>query len=98
MEISPERVSTLKANGTCLQGNILTTFDNLTKAFGPPVSLNSGDGKVLCEWVLEFERGTVATIYCWKVNNVPMDEYNWHIGGHSKKAVDCVKNFLELRS
>lgn len=98
MEISPKTVSTLKANGTCLQGNVATKFDNLTKAFGPPILPNSADGKVICEWVLEFEDGIIATIYCWKVNKVPMDEYNWHIGGHSEKAVDRVKNFLELRS
>jgi len=89
-----KEVSTLKANGTCLQGRIRTTFDALEKAFGEPIYPKSGDGKVICEWVLEFNDGAVATIYCWKVQEVPMGEYEWHIGGHSEKVVEYVKHFL----
>ena len=92
-----DKVSTLKANGTCLQGHINTTFDKLEKTFGEPIYPESADGKVICEWVLEFvDDGTIATIYCWKVKSVPLGEYNWHIGGHSEKAVEYVKKMLEL--
>jgi hypothetical protein len=95
MELEFDKLtSALKANGTCLQGSINTTFSNLEKAFGEPFYPNSGDGKVICEWVLEFTDGTIATIYCWKVSQVPLGEYNWHIGGHSEKAVENVKKFL----
>jgi hypothetical protein len=91
-----DKVSTLKANGTCLQGTITTTFDKLEKTFGEPLYPNSGDGKVICEWVLEFEDGSIATIYCWKVRQVPLGEYDWHIGGHSEKSVDHVKKLLDM--
>lgn len=87
--------SSLKANATCLQGKIRTTFNNLVEKLGEPVYPNSGDGKVICEWILEFEDGIIATIYCWKVGGrIPVDEYDWHIGGHSEKAVDCVNDLL----
>jgi hypothetical protein len=86
--------SSLKANATCLQGKIKTTFSDLVDKLGEPIYPNSGDGKVKCEWILEFEDGIIATIYCWKVNRVPTGEYDWHIGGHSQKAVDCVNDLL----
>lgn len=86
--------SSLKTNGTCLQGCIRTTFDALEKAFGEPLYPKSGDGKVICEWILEFTDESIATIYCWKVPQVPMEEYDWHIGGHSEKVVEYVKYFL----
>jgi hypothetical protein len=88
--------STLKANGTCLQGRIKTTFDRLEEVFGEPLYPDSFDGKVICEWILEFEDGLIATIYCWKVKSVPLGEYDWHIGGHSEKVVEYIKNHLEL--
>lgn len=87
--------NTLKANGTCLQGKVRTTFSELEKTFGEPLYPNSGDGKVVCEWVLEFEDGTIATIYCWKLATAPQYEYDWHIGGHTEKAVECVKSIIQ---
>jgi hypothetical protein len=89
--------NTLKANGTCLQGKVTTTFNKLEEAFGEPIYPDSFDGKVMCEWVLEFEDGTIATIYCWKLKTAPVEEYDWHIGGHSERAVDYVKNILLMK-
>lgn len=89
------KTDTKKANGTSLQGYVNTTFDKLNEVFGEPLYPNSGDGKVICEWVLEWEDGTISTIYCWKVNQVPMGEYNWHIGGNSQKSVDHVTKKME---
>ena len=94
IELEFDKVSTLKANGTCLQGKVGTTFDRLQDVFGEPIYPNSGDGKVICEWVLEFSDGSIATIYCWKVGSIPLKEYDWHIGGHSEKVVEYVKYFL----
>jgi hypothetical protein len=37
-----------------------------------------------------FPDGTVATIYDWKLSQTPKDLYDWHIGGHSKKAVTAI--------
>lgn len=77
-------------NSTCLQGYIDTTYDRLVKVFGAP---NMGESdKVLVEWCLKFEDGTVATIYCWKRDTIPTGQYMWHIGGHSKKVLDSVLN------
>ena len=47
--------STLKANGTSLQGYVNTTFEHLENILGEPIYPDSGDGKVVCEWVLELE-------------------------------------------
>jgi len=44
---------------------------------------------------LEFEDGTVATIYDWKLYETPYDEYQWHIGGKSFKAVERVLDVME---
>jgi hypothetical protein len=92
-----DKVSTIRANGTSLQGTIKTTFAKLEDAFGEPIYPDSFDGKVICEWVLEFTDGTIATIYCWKMSKVPLYEYDWHIGGHSEKAVEKVKEFLDKK-
>jgi hypothetical protein len=80
------------ANATSLQGYINTTFDRLKEIFGEPIYPQSGDGKVICEWILEFDDKIIATIYCWKVGAIPIREYKWHIGGHSEKVVELVKN------
>jgi hypothetical protein len=78
----------IKAHGTSLQGYITTTYDKLVETFGAP---NGGSGgKINCEWILKFPDGTIATIYDWKLPQTPKNLYNWHIGGHNKKAVSAV--------
>jgi hypothetical protein len=37
----------------------------------------------------------LATIYDWKLNSVPHEEYQWHIGGHSTAAVELVQSVVE---
>jgi len=78
-------------NGTCLQGYVTTTYSDLVAIFGEP-TYRGGD-KTTAEWVVTFGRGkdkVVATIYDWKEYETPMGEYDWHVGGHSIKAVDLV--------
>ena len=80
-------------NGTSLQGYVVTTFKELVNTFGAPTyGETSGDGKVSCEWCLQFSDGTVATIYDYKEDATPMGEYSWHIGGQS---IDSVNRVLE---
>jgi len=43
----------------------------------------------------DYEDNVVATIYNWKDGYVPTEEYEWHIGGFSTDAVDCVQNCLD---
>lgn len=75
------------ANGTCLQGYMPARYNDLVAVFGEPT--DSGD-KTTAEWCLQFEDGTVATIYDWKEYSTPMGLYNWHVGGESKLAVTRV--------
>jgi hypothetical protein len=73
--------------GTCLQGYVDTTYGALVAAFGKPTT--GDEYKVDWEWVIEFDDGTVATIYNWKDGpNYCGSEglkasqiTDWHIGG-----------------
>ena len=75
----------INSSGTCLQGYINTHYYDLIETFGEPTE---SDGyKVDAEWIIEFEDGTVGTVYNWKnglnycgVDGTPV-EYNteWHV-------------------
>lgn len=88
--------TTEEGNGTHLQGYINTTYGNLLEIFGEPTALESEDGKVNCEWVIEFEDGLIATIYDWKEGEIPVDFYDWHIGGHSSEVVERINKLFEV--
>jgi len=75
-------------NGTSLQGYVTACFHELVEVFGEP---EGGGDKTTVEWALEFEDGTVATIYDWKEYDTPMGKYDWHVGGYNLKAVDRVE-------
>ena len=94
MTIQFENDPTVSINGTCLQGYIETTYEELVKVFGKPTELE-GD-KVTREWILQFSYGTVATIYDWKQLETPMEYYPWHIGGMSQRAVELVTNCMPV--
>jgi hypothetical protein len=85
---------TVSIYGTCLQGYIKTTYDELVNVFGKPTTLE-GD-KVNVEWTIKFSDGTVATIYDWKLSETPMGVYDWHIGGHTQRAVELVTNCMPV--
>jgi len=79
-------------DGTSRRGVIKASFDDLQRVFGEPdIGPNQKlFDKVTCEWDLEFEDGTVATIYDWKEPETPFHEYDWHIGGKSFDAVERI--------
>lgn len=81
-----------KANFTSLQGSVDATRDELVAVFGEPHPIESSDGKVTTEWIIEFEDKTIATIYDWKryeLGAPKSDElYEWHIGGHTRRALE----------
>jgi hypothetical protein len=88
-------VGNAQINGTYLQGEIITTRAEIEAVFGPPNYEDSDPtDKVITEWDITFDDGTVATIYDWKRYDegpVGMHEsYSWHIGGASNDAVDYV--------
>jgi hypothetical protein len=82
---------------TSYKGEVRITYAELTEIFGSPDRgpHDTGD-KVTCIWELQFEDGTRATIYDWKMGDTPMDEYMWHIGGHSMTAVDRVVDCVAM--
>ena len=78
-------------NGTHYVGEIPIYYHELIEIFGRPHSGPNADlDKVTCEWRLQFQDGTVATIYDWKTDRTPMGMYDWHIGGHDDRALSCV--------
>lgn len=86
------------------QGYILdTTRAAIEKVFGKPtfdeaVEDFSGDGKITVEWSLQFADGTYASIYDYKRYELGTpemnEEYDWHIGGNSFRAVELVAQAL----
>lgn len=93
--------------GTSGQGQVLTTRGALVKAFGEPHYEEISGDKTTIEWDLEFEDGTIATIYDYKREGGgyyagdnggelldDFEEYEFYIGGHDKRAVDLVKEKL----
>lgn len=93
-------IQTQDSAGTWLQGYIETTRADLQEAFGEPIFYEPGD-KVTIEWSLQFEDGTIATIYDWKryEDDAPelYEQMQYNIGGTSADAVARVKeSLLEL--
>jgi hypothetical protein len=92
--MSAEQVKSVDiwANGTSLQGYVNTTYANLVSLFGEGIG---GGDKTTAEWVLKFDDGTIATIYDWKESCTPMGNYQWHVGGSSRKVVSMVQEALD---
>jgi hypothetical protein len=82
-------------DNTSLQGYVTATYDQLVAHFGEP---EGGGDKTTVEWMLQFEDGTVATIYDWKEYSTPTGLYDWHIGGRNKTAVTRVTQSLKQRA
>jgi hypothetical protein len=85
----------LNNSGSSLQGYLCTTLAELIEVFGEPTHTDrSPDGKVGTEWVLSID-GVLVTIYDWKTATTPTDEYEWHIGGFHKCAVELAQDCIE---
>ena len=80
-------------NGTQYLGYVSITYDELVQVLGQPKG-GSSDKKTTCEWHVEFEDGSVATVYDWKVGYTPKDLHNWHIGGRPGVALDRLEEVL----
>lgn len=74
--------------GTGLMGTVVTTYDDLVRAFGQPEAC--GD-KSTVEWIIQFDEGVAATVYDWKTDVTPKSAYAWHIGGKNKRALELVE-------
>ena len=92
----------IKTNGTTHQGFCFPTYSLLVDTFGLP---RAGDGyNTDAEWHIEFEDGTVATVYNFKNGPAslgtaakPVERIeDWMIGGKSREAVRMVREALGL--
>jgi hypothetical protein len=74
----------ININFTSLQGYIQATRAELISIFGAPKTTGH-DSSVTCEWRIEFEDGTIATIYDWRRETPDLHEqYSWHVGGRNR--------------
>ena len=80
-------------SGTSLKGHIVTTYAELVEKFGEP---ERGGDKTTAQWALNFEDGTIATIYDWKYGETPMHKTKWNIGGKNSDAVFRVYEVMGL--
>lgn len=91
--------TTQEVAGTWLQGHTTpTTRRKLSAVFGEPIQYEEGD-KVTLEWGIQFEDGTIATIYDWKryEQGTPAldEEMSYNVGGISPDAVARVEEALK---
>jgi hypothetical protein len=92
-----DEVSRDIVEGTCGQGEVISSLQELTDLFGPP---HAGDGyKVDAEWDILFEDGVIATVYNWKNGPNYLGEGEadlkyvdcWNVGGND----ECVETRIE---
>jgi hypothetical protein len=89
----------INTNLTHLQGAITCTFAQLVATFGNPMKDGFDDYKSDAEWEVQFEDGTVATIYnykngknyCGDQGQEVWEITQWNIGGHVPDAVGNVR-------
>ena len=94
--------------GGSLKGTVNTTYDKLKELFGKPtVDTSDPYEKVNCEWVIEGkvyftdEDGekdweyVKGYVYNWKTGFVPVNEYDWHIGGENYDVVEMIQTIVE---
>lgn len=96
----------INVNATHGLGQISTTYAQLVSTFGEPLQSGFDDYKCDAEWWVQFDDGTVATIYNWKNGKnycgdagTPTELIDlWNIGGygHESTAVEYVKQALEV--
>jgi hypothetical protein len=90
--------------GTSLVGYIDISYAELKKTLGQP---SGSDGyKSDAEWELEFEDGSIATIYNWKdgknyngSNGIPKTQIrDWHVGGANKDVLSKLRSLFPKAS
>jgi hypothetical protein len=100
MKFKTHNETQISCGGTGFVGEIVADYKDLVRIFGKPTK--GDEYKVDAEWDLQFEDGTVATIYNWKngknycgASGTPKTQIrDWHIGGNDHKSVDMVKTAI----
>jgi hypothetical protein len=93
----------IHTSGTCLRGHITTSYANLVDVFGQPMKDGFDDYKSDAEWVVQFEDGSVATIYNYKngmnycgSEGTPTHRiHDWNIGGYDTAVVTYIIDALK---
>ena len=101
MKFVTHNQSNIDVNGTHLQGHINVEYSVLKKIFGKPTS--GDEYKTDAEWYIQFEDGTVATIYNWKNGKHYLGREgtaktkitHWNVGGNSKEVVERIQEVLK---
>ena len=91
-----------RANGTCLQGYINGSFQELVDTLGPPIG-GHDEYKTDAEWLLILNDNTAATIYNYKTGQNYLGEdgedvediTTWHVGGKSSDVVYLLDGHFE---
>lgn len=89
--------------GTHYLDFVNVNYKSLVEIFGKPIIPFGGDGKVDAEWVIEFEDGTIGTIYNYKTGKnylgsagTPTKKItHWHIGGKDPIVVCYINDVLK---
>ena len=104
MKFVTHNQSNINISGTHLQGYINVEYSTLKKLFGKPTA---GDSyKTDAEWEIQFEDGSVATIYNWKngknycgKEGIPKTKITkWNIGGNDVSVVQKLESILRHSS
>jgi hypothetical protein len=74
------------------QGTVSATYSDLVRLFGEPRTDHGP--KVLAYWGVQFDDGTFASVYLWKLPSIPHGIHDWHVGGHSPRALESVSEAL----
>jgi hypothetical protein len=101
----PQHDNTLSIDGTGFRGVIKADYHDLVDVFGEPDKECDGT-KLDRQWILQFENGTIVTIYNWKdgpnylrlAGLDPEKIIDWHIGGKTTDAICLVEGALEIKT
>jgi hypothetical protein len=65
----------------------------LVELFGKPET--TPDTKVNVNWTIEFDEGSVASIYDWKTGIEPELNFIWNVGGFDHKVMGLLRDKLK---
>jgi hypothetical protein len=91
----------LGVSGTCLQEQVIVSYETLLRLFGEPNALTD-DYKTDAEWNLKIDGDRVVTIYNWKngrnylgTDGLPVEQIvRWNIGAHDYDSASELKKFI----
>ena len=84
----------IQVSGTSFKATVTVPYGKLVRILGEPTY--TGGDKTLADWHIQFEDGTVATVYDWKNYGKKKEQIKiWHIGGFSNRATELVLELLE---